>query len=95
MSDRWRSSELLNDTHEFTRSMVIKVIGVNHPTFVARVVAAVRVELRLEIDPPYKTRETPHGRHVAVTLEPLLQDAEEVLAVYDVLRAIDGVVMLM
>lgn len=95
MSDRQQSLDLLNQMHQFPTAMMIKVIGANHPTFVARVVAAVRVEIVLEMDPPYSVRETPNGRHVAITLEPTLRDAEQVLAVYEVLRKVEGVVMLM
>ena len=95
MSDRQQSLDLLNQIHQFPTSVMIKVIGANHPTFVARVVATVRVEVIAAEDPPFSVRETPGGRHVAVTLEPLLRDAEQVLAVYESLRKIEGVVMLM
>jgi len=95
VTDRQRSLDLLNELHEFPTPMMIKVIGANHPTFVARVVAAVRMELLAAEDPPYSIRQTPNGRHVAITLEPLLRDAEQVLAVYACLRNIEGVVMLM
>lgn len=95
MADRQQSLDLLNQLHEFPAPVMIKVIGANHPTFVARVVAAVRIEIAADEDPPHSTRATPGGRHVSVTLEPLLRDAEQVLAVYERLRKIDGVVMLM
>ncbi len=95
MSDRQQSLDLLNQIHQFPTSVMIKVIGSNHPTFVARVVAAVRVEVIAAEDPPFSVRETPNRRHVAVTLEPFLRDAEQVLSVYETLRKIEGVVMLM
>lgn len=95
MSERQRSLELLNQLHQFPTAVLIKVIGTNHPTFVANVVAAVRIEVALEIDLQCTTRETPNGRHVAVTLEPQMRDAEQVLAVYECLRKIEGVVMLL
>jgi len=62
---------------------------------VARVVAAVREELTADADPPYRVREAAGGRHVAVTLEPTVQTAPQVLAVYARLRRIDGLVMLL
>ena len=39
------------------------------------------------VDPPYKTRDARGGQHVAVTLEPHVQSAWQVLAVYRRLRA--------
>ena len=68
MTERERSLELLNQLHQFPTTVLIKVIGTNHPTFVANVVAAVRIEVALEIDLQCTTRETPNGRHVAVSL---------------------------
>ena len=55
------------------------------------IVAAVREELEGEVDPPYRIRETAAGRHVAVTVEPHVQNAWEVLAVYQRLGQIRGV----
>ena len=43
----------------------------------------------------YSTRSTPGGKHVAVTLEPVIDSAEQVLDVYDCIRQVDGVVMTM
>lgn len=95
MSDRQQSLDLLNSIHAFPGQVPIKVIGANAPEFVLRVVAAVRIEIRAAEDPPYSTRHTPQGRHVAITLEPHFESAEQVLAVYECLRAVEGIVMLM
>ena len=89
-----RSLELLNNTHDFPTQMMFKVIGVNEATFVARVVAAVRDETGAAIDPPFRTRQTVSGRHISVTLEPDIEDAQQVLDVYQRLRTLHGVVML-
>ena len=48
-------------------------------------------ELEGDVDPPYRIRETAAGRHVAVTVEPQVQNAWEVLAVYQRLGQIRGV----
>jgi putative lipoic acid-binding regulatory protein len=86
--------ELLESTHTFPGPYIFKVIGRSDRGFVARAVAAVRDELAREVDPPYRVRETAGGRHVAVTLEPHVQTAREVLAVYRRLRLMAGLVML-
>jgi putative lipoic acid-binding regulatory protein len=91
---RERSLELLEATHHFPGPYVFKAIGRVERAFAARVVAAVRDELGASIDPPFKTRTTAGGRHVAVTVEPTLLQAEEVLAVYDRLAGVAGLVML-
>jgi putative lipoic acid-binding regulatory protein len=89
------SIELLEATHRFPGRFVFKVIGRVDNGFSARVVAAVREELAEEIDPPHSIREAVGGRHVAVTLEPNVETAAQVLAVYRRMRRVSGVVMMM
>ncbi|MCA9186477.1 MAG: DUF493 domain-containing protein [Pirellulaceae bacterium] len=95
MTDREQAIELLNQTHKFPDCVMFKVIGVNANEFVSRIVAAVRHQLQHATDPPFRTRETAGGRHVSITLEPMIQSAEEVLTVYECIQQIDGVVMVM
>jgi len=89
------SIELLEATHRFPGRFVFKIIGRVEQGFAARVVAAVREELADEVDPPHRTREAVGGRHVAVTLEPMVETASQVLAVYRRVRKLAGVVMMM
>ena len=72
---------------------MFKVIGREENGFVARVVAAVRDELAHASDPPFSCRHTPGGRHVAVTLEPIVRTALQVLAVYRRLQKTEGLLM--
>jgi putative lipoic acid-binding regulatory protein len=74
---------------------MFKVIGLVENGFAARVVAAVRDELAGETDPPFRLRETAGGRHVSVTLEPTVQTATQVLAIYNRIRRTAGLVMLL
>ncbi|MFO0947353.1 MAG: DUF493 domain-containing protein [Planctomycetota bacterium] len=85
--------ELLESVHRFPGSFTFKVIGKVDGGFAARVVAAVRETLALEQDPPFRLRETANGRHVAVTVEPIVQTSREVLLVYERVKTISGVVM--
>ena len=86
--------ELLEANHTFPGPYVFKAIGKVEDGFVARVVAAVRDELADTIDPPFKVRSSAGGRHVSVTLEPTVQTAHQVLAVYRRIRATAGLVIL-
>lgn len=88
--DNLPSVELLENTHQFPCPYTFKVIGKWEQGFVARAVAAVREELEGEVDPPYSVRQTSAGRHVAVTVEPRVQNAWEVLAVYQRLSLLPG-----
>ena len=92
--DELPALELLEKTHSFPGPYMFKVIGRSEDGFVARTVAAVREELASDGDPPFRTRQTPNGRHIAVTLQPTVQTAHEVLAVYRRLRSLTGLVML-
>jgi putative lipoic acid-binding regulatory protein len=66
------------------------VVAVLAGSINTRLVAAVREELEGEIDPPYRVRETSTGRHIAITVEPHVQNAWEVLAVYQRLGQLSG-----
>jgi putative lipoic acid-binding regulatory protein len=87
------SIELLENTHHFPCPYMFKVIGRVENGFVARVVAAVRDELAHAADPPFKFRQSVGGRHVSVTLEPMVQTGRQVLAVYRRLKQTQGLVM--
>jgi putative lipoic acid-binding regulatory protein len=88
--DNLPSVELLDSTHEFPGPYLYKVIGRAESGFVARAVAAVRDELEGDVDPPVSVRETASGRHVAVSIEPVVQNAWEVIAVYQRLGTLAG-----
>jgi uncharacterized protein len=88
------SVELLEATHEFPGPFVFKAIGANQGGFVELIVAGVRDVLVLEIDPPYELKQTAGGRHIAVTVTPRVESAAQVLAVYERIRAVDGLVMM-
>lgn len=88
------SVEILESMHQFPGPYMFKVIGKVERAFVARVIHAVREELQLSSDPPFTLRQTPGGRHVAITLEPHVPSSSSVLAVYRRVRTIEGLVML-
>lgn len=90
--ERDESLELLNATHTFPCAFTIKVIGIAENDFVTRVVD---VLLEFDAQVSFQTRSTPNGKHVAVTLEPELDSAEQVVLIYERVRTIDGVVMTM
>ena len=88
------SIELLQATHHFPGPYMFKAIGRVEKGFAARVVAGVREELGLEVEPPFSLREATGGRHVSVRLEPTLQTVDQVLAVYRRLLTVAGLVVL-
>ncbi len=86
--------DLLDRTHSFPCPYLFKIIGKADPGFLARAVAIVREELLADVDPSYRVRESVGGRHLAVTLEPVVQSAQQIIAIYRRLSALDGLVML-
>ena len=89
------SVEILEAHHTFPGPYTFKVIGNAAENFTGRVVFAVRDELRMEIDPPYTLRSAKSGNHVAITLEPECESAQQVIAIYSRLMGMNGVVMLL
>ncbi len=87
--------ELLETTHDFPTPYMFKVIGKAERGFLARAVAAVREELKLENDPPFQSRDAVGGRHVSVTFQPTIATPLDVIAVYRRLAKLDGLVMIL
>lgn len=87
--------ELLESVHKFPCAFVFKAVGTADGDFVSSVIAVIRGELELEFDPPFETRETPSGRHVSVTVTPWVESADQVLLVYEQIRDVAGLVMLL
>ncbi len=87
------SVELLEQTHAFPGVYMFKAIGVDDHTFSGRVVATVREELNDDHEPSIRINKTASGRHVCVTIEPHVVDAQHVLAIYEKIYALDGLVM--
>lgn len=87
------SVELLESTHQFPGDYMFKVIGEDDHTLAARVMAAVRYELPADHEPAVSVRRTASGRHMCVTIEPHVADARQVLAIYERIYALDGLVM--
>jgi len=88
------AADLLEQSHSFPCTYTFKVIGKPEGGFLARTLGAARAALALETDPPFKVREAVGGRHIAITLVPEVQSAEQVLAVYRRLQPLAGLVYL-
>jgi putative lipoic acid-binding regulatory protein len=88
------SVELLEATHNFPGPFLFKVIGQDCDHFIGRVVGAVRAQLPEDIEPAISTRRTANGKHVCVSIEPTVASAQDVIAMYGVLRDVEGVMML-
>jgi uncharacterized protein len=84
------SIELLEKTHVFPCPYTFKLIGREEHGFVARAVTEVRLALHADRDPPYTLRSTADGKHIAVSLEPVVYSAQQVLAVYERVRDLAG-----
>ena len=85
--------ELLESQYDFPCRFTMKAIGKVEDDFVLRVVFAVRDELNMTADPAFRTNETKGGRHVSVTVEPVFETPQQVLALYSRLSQLDGLVM--
>lgn len=95
MEDEFTAIQLLEATHSFPCEYRFKVIGTTDDHFVGRALAAVREELPAGTEPPFSTRTTAGGRHVCVTIEPVVENAAHVLLVYQRLRTLEGLVMML
>lgn len=94
MQDQRMFIENLNAAHAFPCAYTFKVIGENTPELLN---GALRVMALLVpgVEPRVSKRESSHGRHVSLTLELTVQDAETVVLVYAELRRLGGLKMLL
>ncbi|MFO1094321.1 MAG: DUF493 domain-containing protein [Planctomycetaceae bacterium] len=91
--DRQPAIELLEATHTFPCPYMFKVIGLTQDNFVGRVLQAVRRVLPEDAEPPFSLRRTAGGKHISVTVEPTMETAADVLAVYRELSEVQGTVL--
>ena len=92
--DNVPSQDLLESTHPFPGTYQIKAIGAADDDFVGRVVAAAASELATPGELDHSVRVTPNGKHVSLTLEMNVQNADQVRAIYAKLRNVKGVTLL-
>ncbi len=93
--DQGEALALLKRHHRFPGPYMFKAIGPGHPSFEARVRGAVEKVLGPMLDTDrVRVRPSSGGKYSAVTLEVEVASAEQVLAVYDTLRALEGLVAL-
>ncbi len=89
------SVELLERFHDFPCTYMFKIIGYGAEGFVESVRAAAEPVLgRLRPGRELRSRPSRSGRYLAVTLEKEVAGAHQVLAVYQALRGLEGVVAL-
>ena len=87
--------ESLETNHEFPCEYTFKAIGGNPENFVREVLSVAAEELGVSGDPPHSVKQTPNGRHVSVTLAPVVESPQQVIKIYERLQALDDLVMLM
>lgn len=85
--------ESLETNHKFPCQYTFKAIGRNPESFVRAVVVIVAEELGHSDDPAHAVKETPNGRHISVTLTPVVESAQQVMKIYQRLQKLDDLVM--
>ncbi|AGA29792.1 YbeD family protein [Singulisphaera acidiphila] len=88
------SLDLLESTHFFPGVYRIKAIGLTDENFEARVLEAVVLQLASASELDYTSRTTPGGRHVAVTMDVTVQNAQQVREIYASLGELKGLTLL-
>lgn len=87
--------ELLESVHEFPCVYSFKIIATNDEALLKNIVLAIQTILKLENTPQYSTRISKSGKHASLTLDIMLQKAQEVHLVYEELLKIPGILMLL
>ena len=85
--------ELLEKQHTFPGPYTFKFIGKAADDFAGRVIAVVRAALGAAEDPPHVVRPSAQGGHVSITLTPVVSTPDEILAVYERVGKVDGLLV--
>lgn len=91
--DSWEARELIESTHSFPCNYIFKVVGYHRNQFTDRVLDATREVVGGAMTIKHSTRETRSGKHISVTIEPYLDESDQVLAIYEKIRELDDVIM--
>jgi putative lipoic acid-binding regulatory protein len=95
VNDKQTSSlDLLREHHTFPGPYTVKVIGENNPALVGRITSVV-TRLSGDPKPTLKTRLSSGGKHQAITITARVDSAEDVMALYEALRRVAGVSLLL
>ena len=89
------SLELLDSAHVFPGVYKFKAIGDGANHFEERVISAVRSEVGDQAAIAHTVRSTKGGRHVSLTLDVDVQNAEQVHLIYAKIRDLDGLLLLL
>jgi putative lipoic acid-binding regulatory protein len=92
--DNRPSLDLLESTHFFPGVYRIKAIGAVDEDFETRVIDAVVLQLTSPSELDYSVRSTPGGRHVAITMDITVQNAQQVRDIYENLGEVKGLTFL-
>lgn len=93
--DPTNAQELMESTHDFPGKYLFKVVGWHRNEFVERVLSSARAVIGSAIEIQHTTRETASGRHISVTMEPFVDNSDQVLEIYEHLKIMDDVIMLL
>jgi putative lipoic acid-binding regulatory protein len=93
--DNRPSTDLLAGSHSFPCVYQFKAVGSVSGDFQARVIEAVVAEVESPESVDYSVRETPGGRHVALTLNVNVDSPEQVRSIYARIRDLEGLLLLL
>lgn len=91
MSERESSIETLEQTHSFPTDYEFKAIGPNSAGFVADVIQVGVDVLGKAARPHVRTRRSAEGKYVSVSMSLEMRTPESILEVYDLIRSVEDV----
>jgi putative lipoic acid-binding regulatory protein len=95
VADKQQSSlDLLREHHTFPGPYTIKVVGENTPALLGRIQSVVG-RITGDKNPKVKVRLSANGKHQAVSVTAQVPAAEDVMALYEALRRVAGVSLLL
>ena len=76
---------VFEDHVEFPSEFMIKIIGLNEPTFVIDILNSVATIVNVAPEKiAFTTKETAGGKYLSISIKPYFKDASEVYAAYDI-----------
>ena len=87
--------ELLESVHKFPGPYTFKIIANNNKETLSTIVRVIQQTLNLNSPPPHSSRVSEGGKHASLTVEIVVQKAQDVHSVYEALLKTPGVLLLL
>jgi len=85
-TNNYEEKKVFKDILSFPTNFTIKIVGINHPSFVNDIVASIASAINVAPDTiKYSISNSKQNNYISITITPYFQNADEIYAAYDII----------